>query len=187
MRRIITGLMGISRHYAGSLYYTLRDTYDSPAAYRHIETDARSKLALQAVARPFLVDDKPFYQVRRKDLKKLWGRPVYDIRPASSPNTEILFYRQLLLDQYRTRIEFHLHRDKLFFCCYQFPYLTREEQKRDILKSLIEKKYLGGQIFDPRQHVVTIPDDCMIMAGNSLIFQIYFFVPGIEKLFQPMG
>ena len=72
-----------------------------------------------------------------KIYKKKLGKPNNFMHQTEPIDRRILYYK-FIMGGHRTKCELHFYKDKLFFYCFTFPYLT-EENKKEILNILYEK------------------------------------------------
>ncbi len=136
----LMGLMNQSSGYNSNYYYqkTINE-YSKPGKYFQIFTELNKRRKLHTERTIALIGDKPMWQTTKKEVIRNFGYPHYQTsNQFFNCKCEVLLFK-IKLNGFKTKLEVHLYRDRVFYYRYIFSYLSSQDSST--INNLLRDKY----------------------------------------------
>ena len=153
-------------------YERLENQYKSDQSYLELTTKLEKKKAIQTNTSIRLSKKFSNFEASIEEVLSKFGKPIYRLTLTKDIfDVEILFYR-LILGKYRTKLELHFHKNKLFAFHYTFSN-TKPQQIKE-LTSVIKEKYLNNEDIDLNNEYIVDDNGSTLDISQNVNFSITY-------------
>lgn len=145
-----------------SVYANTLEKYDDLEIYQDIYDKNISRRKMETSVRMEYSSKIQFGESIRSVKNSMPNKKVQVLNSSNGIKRNVLLYR-LIIGEQKVKIEFHFHKNKLFYYKFIFSYIE-EEQKAELINALLEKYHLptievtNYSIFDTDNNCILVTD-----------------------------